>query len=100
MHLKYHFSHGKKPGLFTIAGGAVGSETTYDMELLGTDSASFFRTYVSYHTSLIMDCKVGTSFKPFTLKGGCYEEKTQNARTAPPRVFGLREADDILHNFR
>jgi len=31
-----------------VRGGDVGSETTYDMGLLGADSASCLRTYVPY----------------------------------------------------
>jgi hypothetical protein len=45
-----------------------------------------------------MDCGVETSFKPLALKGGGHEEKTQNAPAAPPRVFGLREAEKIFHH--
>jgi hypothetical protein len=45
-------------------------------------------------------CRFESSFKPLIRKGGCYEEKTQNARTGPPWVFGLREVHKILHNFQ
>jgi len=32
-----------------VGEGDVGSQTTYDMGLLGADSASCFRTYVPYY---------------------------------------------------